>query len=73
MVGARICPTILWAIFERLNFSFQVPRNPDLGSDAERVRKDEQKKIDESEVLSEEEIAEKEDLLKQVIRFCQMY
>ena len=37
-----------------------------MGSDAERVRKDEQKKNDESDVLNEEELAEKEDLLKQV-------
>ena len=45
--------------------SLQVPRNPDLGSDAERVRKEEQRKIDESDVLSQEELTEKEDLLKQ--------
>lgn len=44
----------------------QVPKNPDLGADAERVRKEEQGKIDESEVLTEEELAEKEDLLKEV-------
>lgn len=43
----------------------QVPKDPDLGSDAERVRREEQKKIDDAEVLSEEEISEKEDLLKQ--------
>lgn len=44
----------------------QVPRNPDLGSDAERVRKEEQKKIDDAEPLNDEELAEKEELLKQV-------
>ena len=43
-----------------------MPKDPDLGSDAERVRKEEQKKIDEAEPLDEEELAEKEDLLKQV-------
>lgn len=43
----------------------QVPKDPDLGADAERVRKEEQKKIDDAEQLNEEEIAEKEDLLKQ--------
>jgi len=43
----------------------QVPKDPDLGSDAERTRREEQKKIDDAEVLTEEEIAEKEDLLKQ--------
>ena len=36
-----------------------------MGADAERVRKEEQRKIDEAELLNEEEIAEKEDLLKQ--------
>ena len=44
----------------------QVPKNPDLGSDAERVRKEEQKKIDDAEALTEEEQEEKEELLKQV-------
>lgn len=48
----------------------QVPKNPDLGADAERVRKEEQGKIDESEVLTEEELAEKEDLLKEVRGGC---
>ena len=43
-----------------------MPRNPELGNDAERVRKEEQAKIDEAEVLNDEEIAEKDDLLKQV-------
>ena len=42
-----------------------MPKNPDLGSDAERVRKEEQRKIDDAEPLNEEELAEKEDLLKQ--------
>jgi SWI/SNF-related matrix-associated actin-dependent regulator of chromatin subfamily A member 5 len=45
--------------------NLQVPKDPDLGADAERVRKEEQKKIDEAEQLTDEEIAEKEDLLKQ--------
>ena len=47
-------------------FCVQVPKNTDLGADAERVRKEEQKRIDEAEVLSEDEINEKEDLLRQV-------
>jgi len=51
--------------FYRKSISYRVPKNPDLGADAERVRKEEQQKIDESEVLNEEEIEEKEDLLKQ--------
>lgn len=48
------------------NRNFQVPKNPDLGSDAAKVQKEEQKKIDEAELLTEEEQAEKEDLLTQV-------
>ena len=43
----------------------QVPKDPDLGSDAERVRREEQKKIDDADMLTDEEISEKEDLLKQ--------
>ena len=44
----------------------QVPKDPDLGADAERVRREEQKKIDEAEPLTEEEVQEKEDLLRDV-------
>ena len=44
---------------------FKVPKNLDLGSDAEKIRKEEQKKTDQAEPLSEEEQAEKEELLKQ--------
>ena len=44
---------------------FKVPKNPDLGSDAEKIRKEEQKKTDQAEPLNEEEQAEKEELLKQ--------
>ncbi|XP_071127410.1 SWI/SNF-related matrix-associated actin-dependent regulator of chromatin subfamily A member 5-like [Mytilus edulis] len=51
--------------FFRKSISYRVPKNPDLGSDAERVRKEEQGKIDNSDVLTEEETAEKEDLLQQ--------
>lgn len=43
-----------------------MPRNPDLGSDAGRVQKEEQKKIDEAEPLTEDEISEKESLLNEV-------
>ncbi len=45
---------------------FQVPKNPDLGSNAERTRKDEQQLIDDSEPLDEDELFEKEELLQQV-------
>ena len=43
-----------------------MPKNSDLGADADRVRKEEQLRIDEAEQLSEEELAEKEDLLREV-------
>lgn len=43
-----------------------MPKNTDLGADAERVRKEEQSKIDEAEILTEEELTEKEELLKEV-------
>jgi SWI/SNF-related matrix-associated actin-dependent regulator of chromatin subfamily A member 5 len=40
-----------------------VPKNPELGSDANRVQKEEQRKIDDAEPLSDEEQGEKERLL----------
>ncbi len=46
--------------------SYKVPLNPDLGSDAKKVQKEEQRKIDEAEELTEEEQTEKEELLTQV-------
>lgn len=46
--------------------NYKVPRDPDLGSEAAKVQKEEQRKIDESDVLTEEEMAEKEELLKTV-------
>jgi len=49
----------------RKSVGYKVPLNPDLGSDAKRVQKEEQKKIDEAEELSEDEQQEKEDLLKE--------
>lgn len=58
--------TFFGLIFIFFKITKQVPKNPDLGADAERVRKEEQGKIDEAEVLTEEELAEKEDLLKEV-------
>ncbi|KAK3100807.1 hypothetical protein FSP39_025526 [Pinctada imbricata] len=51
--------------YYRKTIGYRVPKNPDLGSDAERVRREEQGKIDESDVLTEEETQEKEDLLKE--------
>lgn len=50
--------------FYRKSIGYRVPRDPDLGADAARIQKEEQRKIDESDVLNEEELAEKEELLK---------
>lgn len=51
--------------YYRKTVGYKVPKNMDLGSDAARVQREEQKLIDESEPLTEEEIAEKEELLTQ--------
>ncbi|XP_053398932.1 SWI/SNF-related matrix-associated actin-dependent regulator of chromatin subfamily A member 5-like isoform X1 [Mercenaria mercenaria] len=51
--------------FYRKSIGYRVPKNPELGHDAERIRKEEQGKIDEAELLTEEENAEKDELLKQ--------
>ncbi|KAL8615035.1 SWI/SNF-related matrix-associated actin-dependent regulator of chromatin subfamily A member 5 [Nucella lapillus] len=51
--------------FYRKSIGYRVPKNPDLGSDADRVRKEEQVRIDEAEQLAEEELTEKEDLLRE--------
>lgn len=44
----------------------QVPKNSELGADAAKIQKEEQKKIDEAQPLTEEEQAEKEVLLTKV-------
>ncbi|CAH1776599.1 unnamed protein product [Owenia fusiformis] len=49
----------------RKSIGYRVPKNHDLGPDAEKVRKEEQRKIDEAEPLDEEEQAEKERLLNE--------
>jgi len=51
--------------FYRKTVGYKVPKNPELGSDAAKIQREEQRRIDDSEPLSEEEIAEKEDLLQQ--------
>ncbi|KAK7591268.1 hypothetical protein V9T40_002881 [Parthenolecanium corni] len=51
--------------FFRKSIGYKVPKNPELGSDATRMQREEQKKIDESEPLTEDEIVEKEELLTQ--------
>jgi len=49
----------------RNSVGYKVPMNPDLGPDAKRLQKEEQKKIDDAEELTEDEHLEKEDLLKE--------
>ncbi|XP_015795972.1 chromatin-remodeling complex ATPase chain Iswi-like [Tetranychus urticae] len=51
--------------YYRKTLGYKVPKNPELGSDAAKIQREEQRKIDESEPLTEDEIAEKEDLLTQ--------
>ena len=46
-------------------YCFQVPKNPELGSEASKVQREEQRKIDEAESLSDDEVIEKESLLTQ--------
>jgi len=49
----------------RQSVGYRVPLNTDLGADAKKIQKEEQRKIDEAYELSEEEQEEKEDLLTQ--------
>lgn len=49
--------------YYRKSIGYKVPRNPDLGPEATRTQKEEQKRIDDADQLTEEEIAEKEKLL----------
>ncbi|QQP55261.1 Chromatinremodeling complex ATPase chain Iswilike, partial [Caligus rogercresseyi] len=49
----------------RKTLSYKVPLNPDLGSEAKKIQKEEQRRIDEAEELTEDEQEEKEDLLNQ--------
>lgn len=51
--------------FYRKSIGYKVPKNPEYGADAERIRREEQKRIDEAYSLTEEELVEKEELLKQ--------
>merc|ERR1719167_2005387 len=44
---------------------YKVPLNSDLGSEAKKTQKEEQRKIDDAEELTEDEQNEKEDLLKE--------
>merc|ERR1712223_163842 len=49
----------------RQTVGYRVPLNTDLGPDARRIQKEEQRKIDDAEELTEDEQLEKEDLLKE--------
>merc|ERR1719225_2580930 len=49
----------------RQTVGYRVPLNTDLGADAKKIQKEEQRKIDEAYELNEEEQEEKEDLLTQ--------
>jgi len=49
----------------RKTVGYKVPLNPEMGVDAKKIQKVEQKKIDEAEELTENEQLEKEDLLKE--------
>lgn len=51
--------------FFRKSLNYKVPKNTELGTEATKVQREEQKKIDDAEQLSEDEIAEKESLLTQ--------
>uniref|UniRef100_A0A1B6CCE5 Chromatin-remodeling complex ATPase chain Iswi n=1 Tax=Clastoptera arizonana TaxID=38151 RepID=A0A1B6CCE5_9HEMI len=47
----------------RKTVGYKVPKNLELGSDASRIQKEEQRKIDDAQPLNDEELAEKEKLL----------
>jgi SWI/SNF-related matrix-associated actin-dependent regulator of chromatin subfamily A member 5 len=49
----------------RKTVGYKVPKNPELGNEASKVQREEQRRIDESEPLTEEEITEKENLLQE--------
>lgn len=49
----------------RKTVGYKVPKNPELGSDAGKIQREEQRKIDDAEPLTEEEVVEKEKLLTQ--------
>ncbi|XP_023332066.1 chromatin-remodeling complex ATPase chain Iswi [Eurytemora carolleeae] len=67
-------PTRLFELLDQEIFHFRktvnykVPLNSELGSDAKRVQKEEQRKVDDAEELTEEEQIEKEELLKDGFR-----
>ena len=52
---------------------YKVPLNSDLGSEAKKIQKEEQRRVDEAEELTEEEQEEKEELLLQVDKMAHCY
>lgn len=50
----------------------QVPKNPELGSDASKIQKEEQRKIDDAEPLNDDELTEREQLLTQVSEISEL-
>ncbi|CAG2173648.1 unnamed protein product [Oppiella nova] len=48
----------------RKTVGYKVPKNPELGNEASKVQREEQRLIDESEPLNDDEISEKESLLQ---------
>lgn len=56
-------------IIETSHDRYKVPRNPELGPDAAKIQREEQRKIDDAEALTEEEVQEKEQLLTQGMHF----
>ena len=50
-----------------------MPLNTDLGSDAKKIQREEQRKIDDAEELTEDEQLEKEDLLQEVSLKIQLH
>lgn len=51
--------------FYRKSLHYKVPKNLDLGPEATKVQREEQRKIDEADQLTEDEVTEKEVLLSQ--------
>ncbi|KAJ6627766.1 Chromatin-remodeling complex ATPase chain Iswi [Pseudolycoriella hygida] len=51
--------------YYRKTLNYKVPKNPELGSEATKIQREEQRKIDDSEPLTHEELIEKEALLVQ--------
>lgn len=49
----------------RKSLNYKVPKNTELGSEATKIQREEQRKIDDSEPLTDDELNEKDELLTQ--------